>query len=167
MAADVIVKRSGKVAFYGIPAEGGTVTYHRMRGFTELSTSKNPKEYNRQYVDEDTERTDVVGYAPSVSYAFDEFKGNEIHGDIIDITNNEKIGADAVRSIIVVDFSSGSATEGYSAIKRDYSVIPDSEGDSTDAYTYSGTFKANGDKVAGTCTVGADDMTAEFTESAK
>lgn len=162
--ADVIIKRSGKVAFYGIPGEGGAVTYHRMRGFTEFSTSKNPKEYSRQYVDEDTERTDVVGYAPSVSYAFDEFKGNEVHGDIIDITNNEKVGADAVRGIIVVDFSDGAADGGYTAIKRDFSVIPDSEGDSMDAYTYSGTFKANGDKVIGTATVGEDDLTATFSE---
>ena len=163
--SDVIIKRSGKVAYYGIPGEDGVITYHRMRGFTEFSTSKNPKEYNRQYVDEDSERTDVVGYAPSVSYAFDEFKGNEIHGDIINITNNEKIGADAVRSIIVVDFSSGSADAGYSAIKRDFAVIPDSEGDSMDAYTYSGTFKANGDKTVGTCTVSEDNMTAEFAEA--
>ena len=59
-------KRSDIVAFYGIED-----TFHRMRGFTEGSISKNPKEYSRQYIDEDGEQTDVVGYSPSMSYAFD------------------------------------------------------------------------------------------------
>lgn len=135
-------KRSDIVAFYGI-----NDTYHRMRGFTEASISKNPKEYSRQYIDEDGEQTDVVGYSPSMSYNFDSYVGNEVHEDIAEIADTEAVGMDAVRTILIVDTTSAGTTEGtYKAIKREYAVIPDAEGDGTDAYTYSGTLKAKGPK---------------------
>ena len=144
-----ILKRSDKVAFYGVPNEDGTsYTYHRMKGFTSLSTSKNPKEYSRQYVDEDSERTDVVGYAPSMSFNLDRANGNAVHDDIIAIYDGEMLGADAVRPIVMVDMTS----ETKNAVCRTFAVIPDSEGDSTEAYTYSGTFRAAGERQSGTAT---------------
>ena len=78
-----LVKRSQRRAYYGVPAaESGTTTYTRMTKFTSLSKSKNPKTYSRQYVDEDAAIEDVVGYAESISYAFDEEVGNTVHADI-------------------------------------------------------------------------------------
>ena len=73
-----LVKRSQRIAYYGVPtsAESGSVTYTRMTKFTSMSKSKNPKTYSRQYVDEDASIEDVVGYAESISYAFDEEVGN-------------------------------------------------------------------------------------------
>lgn len=150
-----IAKRASKILFYGVPAteESGAVTYHRMTNFTEATTSKNPKEYTRQYVDESSERSDVVGYAPSTSYAFDLDPENPVHKDIVSITDGEKIGPEAVRELILVDLNSaaegesGSATA--SAVARSYSVIPDGEGDGFDAYSYTGSFKANGEKQVG------------------
>lgn len=152
---DTILKRSDKKAFYGIPASGGsgTPTFTRMRGFTEFSISRNPTEYSRRYVDEDSERTDVTGYSMSCSYAFDEFSGDEVHADIIAITDGEKVGADAQRDIVLVDFSKTAAGGGYEAVKRTFSVIADSEGDSTDAYTYSGNMRATGAVIKGTATI--------------
>ena len=55
-----IFKRCDKLAFYGVKSEDGEVTYKRMTGFTEITTSKEPKEYKRQYVDEEFETSDVV-----------------------------------------------------------------------------------------------------------
>lgn len=134
-------KRSDIVAFFGIEDK-----YYRMRGFTEASISKNSTEYSRQYVDEDGEQTDVTGYSPSMSFKFDAYAGNKVHEDIVEIFDNEKIGVDAVRTILLVDMTSTGTNGGKKAIKRDYAVIPDAEGDSTDAYTYGGTFKAKGAK---------------------
>ncbi len=134
-------KRSDVKAFYGIPASGsGTPVYTRMRGFTEMSTSKNAKEYSRQYVDEAFETTDTVGYSTSISFAFDKYVGNAVLEDIAAIFDDELIGAEAQREIIQVDFTK-SEDSGFSAVKRTFSVIADSTGDSTDAMTYSGTFK--------------------------
>lgn len=156
-----VLKRSGKVAFYGVPSEEGKYTYHRMKGFTTLSTEKNPKEYSRQYVDEASERTDVVGYSPSMSFGFDRAKGNAAHDDIISIFDNEKLGADAIRPIVIVDI----ASEGKNAVMRMFSVIPSTEGDGTDAYTYSGTFKAAGDKQLGIATTTDEWQTVTFDSS--
>ncbi len=154
-----ILKRSDKVAFYGVPTEEGSYTFHRMKGFDDISTSKNPKEYSRQYVDEEFEQTDVVGYNPSISFGFDRIKENAVHDDIIAIYNEEKCGADAVRPIVMVDMSD------KSAIKRDFAVIAESEGSGTDAYKYSGTFRVKGDKVVGTATSDDEWQTITFAET--
>ena len=64
-----IVARHKKVAFFGV-VSGNTETFTRMPKFTQLTTNKTPMEYSRQYVDEPFQETDVVGYSPSISYAF-------------------------------------------------------------------------------------------------
>ncbi|MCM1223588.1 MAG: hypothetical protein NC548_54985 [Lachnospiraceae bacterium] len=139
-----LVTRPKKLAFWKLP----NGQYHRMEGFTDLSYSQNPKEYSRQYVDEEFERSDIIGYAPSISYSFDRYTGNEVLRDIVKITENEYIADLMKRTIVTVDLT----TAGYhspnkysaSAKMRDYSVIPDSNGDSTDCLTYSGNFKTKG-----------------------
>ena len=138
-----IIARHRILAFYGVPDSSGNVTYHRMKKFTQFTHSKNPIEYSRQYVDEPFQQTDVVGFSPSYDYAFDRHRNLAVQTDIVKITNGELIGDDAVRTIIVVDTSDPSAT----AYKRDYAVIPSSEGDNINIYTYSGSFKARGEKT--------------------
>lgn len=132
-----LVTRTKKLAFYQTP-DG---IYRRMEGFTDLSYSQNPKEYSRQYVDEEFERTDIVGYAPSISYSFDRYTGNEVLDDIVKITDNELIGDQMKRKIVTVDLTGSNYNN---AKMREYSVIPDSNGDSTDCLTYSGNFKTKG-----------------------
>lgn len=95
-----LVQRSKKVAFYKVDDK-----YERMTGFTSMSKSSNPKEYSRQYVDEDGEVTDVTGYSPSIDYAFDQYENNAVHDDIVAITEDELMGSDAVREIVIVDFT--------------------------------------------------------------
>ena len=138
-----IVKRSGRLPFYEVDG-----SLCRMQGFTELSTSKKPIEYSRRYIDEDFERNDIVGYSTQISYSFDMFSGDKVHEDIARIADNELLGTEAVRSIVLVDFTKPSG-DGYVAAKREFTVLPDSEGDSTDAYTYSGAMKAAGTPVHG------------------
>lgn len=143
-----IVKRSEKIPFYGILTDGNVV-YERMTGFTEISVNKNPIEHKRQYVDEDFERNDVVGYTTSLGFSFDLFRDNAVHTDIADIFNSEEVGDGALRSIVMVDL--GSQENGVcKAIKRDFTIIPDKEGDSGYTYTYSGTMSAASEKVLGT-----------------
>lgn len=166
----VLVARAAKRAYYGVPAAGGSgdPVFHRMQGFTDLATSKNAKEYNRQYVDESFEQTDITGYSPSKSYGFDQYKGNTVHDDIVKITDGELIGNDAIRQIVIVDFSHpGTNANTYAAIKRPFAVIPDSEGGSLDAYTYSGNFKVKGSKEEGFAVVDDTTSTCTFTAGAE
>lgn len=152
-----IVGRSKKVAFMKV----GEV-YTRMTKFTSMSRSSNPTEYSRQYIDEDGEVTDVTGYSPSIDYAFDEHTNNLVHQAIKDITEEEKTGADAIVTIAIADMTSDSAVVRY----RDYAVIPSSDGDSTDAYTYSGTFKAKSSAIKTTGTVSDDGKTLTLSPTA-
>ena len=158
-----LVKRSDKVAFLGCLATG-TETFNRMRGFTSLSGSKNPKEYSRQYVDEEFEVTDVTGFSPSYDFGFDQYTDDPVHEEMVEILDNEKTGTDARRNMVIVDFSSPVQGGGYKAVKRTWSIIGDSEGDSTDAYTYSGTFRSAGNKAFGTATLNSDNSVATFVE---
>lgn len=164
-----LTKRSDVLAFYGVKGTEGTVTYHRMKGFTEISTSLNPKEYSRQYVDEDFERTDVVGYSRSMSYSMDELTNDPVQADLISIEENELTGSAAVRDIIMVYLNkevSGSVGT-YEARKRSFTIVPDSSGDSLDAMTHGGTLKANGDMVKGTATTNDGWQTVTFTEDSE
>lgn len=148
-----MIKRSDKKAFYGVPDNSGKVVFTRMKHFTDLSISKNPGEYTRQYVDEPNERTDVVKYSPSMSFNFDEYADDAVLKDIVDIINSEALGNAAHREVIQVDFTRTVGEGAYEAVKRTFAVIADSEGGGTDAYTYSGTFKAVGSKVMGAATI--------------
>lgn len=159
------VKRNEKLAFYGVKGETGTVTYHRMKGFTDMSGAKNPIEYTRRYVDEPFEQSDVVGYSPSFSYGFDQHKGNAVHDDIIKIHNEELVMEEAIREIIFVDLTNGNEENGYAAAKREFAVIADTEGGSVDAYTYTGTLKVKGERVSGTATSADNWQTIEFVEA--
>ncbi|MBQ7793230.1 MAG: hypothetical protein IJ366_01800 [Clostridia bacterium] len=154
---DKILKRSDKLAFYEIDG-----TFRRMRGFTDFTMSKNPTEYSRKYVDEQSERNDIVGYNPSIAFAFDRFSEDEVHADMVAIADKEAIGADAVRNIVIVD-TTAEGENGFSAQKRSFSVIPDSEGKDSDTYTYSGTLKANGAIVTGYAATEDDWQTVTFT----
>lgn len=156
-----LVKRSGKVAFMDVSTTS-IANFLRMTKFTEISKSKNPTEYSRTYVDEDGEVTDVTGYSEEISYAFDLYQGNLVHQKLVDITDNEKTGNDALEKILQVDFSKP-IDDGYEARLRTYSTVPDAEGDSTDAYTYSGAFRKNSGFIIGKAVVSKDGKTATFT----
>jgi len=157
-----LVKRSDKVSFLGC-LDGSTETFNRMRGFTTLSGSKNSIEYSRQYVDEEFETTDVVGFSPSMEFAFDQYTDDPAHEEMVEILDGEYTGTDARRNIVTVDFSQP-VDGGYKAVKREYAIIGDAEGDSLEAYTYSGTFRSTGKRITGTATVSADGSTTTFTE---
>ena len=56
-----LVRRSQRVAFYGVPVSDGEVTtYNRMEHFTALTDGKNPITYERHYVDKDSQDSDVT-----------------------------------------------------------------------------------------------------------
>lgn len=156
-----LVKRSGKVAFMDV----STTTipnFLRMRKFTEISKSKNPTEYSRTYVDEDGEVTDVTGYSEEISYAFDLYSGNLVHEKIVKITDDELTGDEALVKILIVDFSKP-VEDGYEARLRTYTTVPDTEGDGTEAYTYSGAFRKNSIMTKGIAKLNADKTVATFT----
>lgn len=156
-----LVLRSEKLAFYGVKVEGNTV-YHRMTGFTDLTTSKNPKEYTRQYVDEAFEQTDITGFSPSTAFAFDMYQGNLVHEDIAKISEEELVGDEAVREIVLVDLTKKNEDGSYKAVKREFTVVPDTEGGGVEAYNITGNLKVKGARVIGKATSADELETVSF-----
>lgn len=143
-----MLKRSEKLAFMGV-VDGTEVVYKRLTGFTEFAISKNAKEYSRKYIDETMERSEVVSYSPTISYKFDFEHGNLVHELLARVAEEELVGEDAICSVVIIDTSrfSGSGTE---AVMRQFTIIPENEGDDPDTYTVSGSLKAVGERVLGT-----------------
>ena len=158
-----MIKRSEKLAFMQV-TNGGTTAYRRMTGFTELSVSKNPKEYSRKYVDENTERNAVIGYSPSISYKMDYEPDNAVHYEFSSIADRELTGENAVRNIVIVDLTTEDANGICNAVKRAFSIIPATEGDDSETYTLSGNMKASGEMIFGTAETEDDWQTLTFTE---
>ena len=157
-----LVNRSEVRSYMDTAVSGSaTPTFTLMgEGFTSLNESKNPKEYSRQYVHENTERTDVTGYAPSIAYSVDVYTNNPVIQRIRDVTDGELVGTDAQVNIVTVEHFMGEASS-RPATKRTYSIIPDGKGDGTDALVYTGAFHAVGDIVKGTW----DESQSTFTEA--
>lgn len=140
---------------------GNSAAYNLIgEGFTTFPESKNPKEYTRKYINYKTEKTDVIGYSPSIAYSCECIEGEPVIAEIINITDNELLGNDTHRDIVSVNCwsESGGVCE---ATKRTYAIIPDTKGDGTDALVYSGTMKAVSDIVVGKF----NRDTKEFTEN--
>lgn len=159
-----IYKRSDKVSFLNVGTSQNP-TFTRMQGFTNMSKSSNLKTYSRQYVDEDFEREDSTGFSTSIDYTFDRIVGNAVHEKLAEIADNELTGQ-AVE-ILTVDFKKPTTGGGYEARLRTNTVLPDAQGDGTDSYAYSGTFKKAGSYTEGTATVSADGLTATFTKASE
>ena len=156
-AAEKLVIRSQRVAFMDIDKKPT-----RMTKFTTMTPAKNPKEYSRQYVDMATETSDVIGYAPSIEYNFDNHTNNPVHAKLAAISDDEMLGTDTHVDIITVDlYGDGDSKP---AIKRTYAVIPSGDSEGTDAMTYSGTLKAVSGITKGTATSTDGWATCTFVE---
>lgn len=163
-----LITRDQWRAFMNTGTAGQNEQYNLIgEGFTSFSEAKNPKEYSRQYVHEKTERSDVVGYAPSIAYSADMHSGNPCVERVAKAHDEEQIGNATHVDIIVVNmWEAGTAAKSYVAYKRTYSIVPDGKGDGSEAVIYSGTLKAVGDAVKGSATISADGATATFTPDA-
>lgn len=142
------------LAHYMNTGTGTSATYSRIgEGFTDFTESKNAQEYTRQYIDEQTQTTDVVGYAPSIAYSADIYSDDPVCQKIVAITDGELIGEEAQVEIVTADESSVTgSTSTCTGYKRTYSVIPDQKGSGVQQLVYTGTLRAVGDQIVGTWT---------------
>lgn len=122
-------------------------------GMTELTVSKNPKEYSRKYVHDRNERTDTIGFAPAISYSADIYDDDPVAREIVAVTDRELIGDAAHRRIVSVNRWQPVGANTYVAYLNIYSLIPDGMGEGTDALVYTGNFKSSGESIAGTFNV--------------
>ena len=76
------------------------------------------------------------------------------------ICNGSMYNTETARKIVIVDL--GGSDEEKKAYQRTWSVIPDSEGNDADTYTYSGTLKAHGEIKQGLATTTDEWQTCSF-----
>lgn len=153
MANDLVMRYQWE-SYMGIPPAGGTgdPTFSLIgEGFTSFPEKKNPQEYTRKYINYKTEKTDVIGYSPSIEYSADCISDDPVVQEIVKIHDGELVGSDTHRDVVSVNlWEPGTSENTYKAYKRTYAIIPDKKGDGTNALIYTGTFKAVSDIVEGT-----------------
>ena len=152
-----LYNRADIVNFMGLTVDA--TTYKRMTGFTDNGKSLNTETYERRYVDEKSSRKDVTGYATEIAYGFDRYTNNDVHDLIANVHDLEQTGV----VVPIVAGKKGTTDDTFKARRRNYSILPDSDGDGTDAYQYSGAFGANGDLEEGTATSTDGWKTCTFT----
>ena len=101
-----------------------------------------------------------------MDYEFDLHTNDAVLKRLATITDDELLGSDAQVNIVMVDLFEVKTEDPNTctARKRDWSVIPDTEGDGTDALIYKGSFKAAGKIAKGTATTTDDWQTCTFAE---
>lgn len=120
-------------------------------GFTDFTESKNAQEYTRQYINEQTETTDVTGYSPSIAYSADVYDDDPVCQKVVEISDDELVGDAAQVEIVTANEYEITGNEtACTAYKRTYSVIPDQKGSGVQQLVYTGTLRAVGDQVKGT-----------------
>lgn len=130
---------------------GEAKKYHLVgEGFTTFPEAKNPKEYTRKYVNNKTEKTDVIGYSPSISYSVDYITNEPCVQEVVEIHEKEYVGTATHRNIVSVNCWDEKSDGEYAATKRTFAIIPSNKGDGTDALIYTGTMKAVSDIEHGT-----------------
>lgn len=164
MANDLVMRYQWE-SYMGIPTTSGgtTTTVFNLigEGFTSFPEKKNPQEYTRKYINYKTEKTDVIGYSPSIEYSCDCISDDPVVQEIVKIHDGELVGNDTHREVVSVNlWEPGTGENVYKAYKRTYAIIPDQKGEGTNALIYTGTFKAVSDIVEGTFNTSTKTFTA-------
>lgn len=150
MDTEKLVLRSDIVSYMKV---GSDDTFREMDYFDELNKNKEVEEYERKYVNEKSTRTDAVSMSEVIEFSFDRHTNNEVQQRIIEVYDKELLGDDANVTLCTVDFTQeGTTADSYVARAREYTVIPDSEGEGTEAYKHTGSFKSKGDIIEGEAT---------------
>lgn len=152
MANDLVMRYQYESYMAIPPASGsGDPTYELIgEGFTSFPEQKNPQEYTRKYINYKTEKTDVIGYSPSIEYSCDCISDDPVVQEIVKIHDGELVGNDTHRDVVNVNKWESTAENVYKAYKRTYAIVPNQKGEGTDALIYTGTFRAVSDIVEGT-----------------
>ena len=108
---------------------------------------------------------DTTASKKAMDYEFDLYTNDAVQKKLATITDDELLGSDAQVTIVMVDLFEVKSEDPNTctARKRDWSVIPDTEGDGTDALIYKGSFKAAGEIIKGTATTTDSWQTCTFT----
>lgn len=131
-------------------------------GFTKFDEQSNPTEKSTQYVGDKSKTNRVTGYDNQFDVDFDRVKNNSVNDYCYDIFVNRKTGTDAETYLYIVDLSSETTTNTYSARKLRVSVVVSSATNNPgESKTCSGSLKGVGDFVYGTFNT----STKTFTET--
>lgn len=143
--------------------KGGKVgdTYTLMAVFTENTEKPAAETSEKKYTVNKTKTKSVTNYSWEMSFTADMIKDDAVIADFVDIGRTMKVGADANRTLCVVDLDEPSETEGsYYAREIPVAVVIDEFGNNDGEMTVSGSLAARADVTEGAFDISTQTFTA-------
>lgn len=133
-------------------------------GLTDWTQSSNSKTDSGQYIHEKNEHSNLVSYAPSVSYSGVAYPSDQFNYWLYQVGKLEIVGA-LFEEIEVETWNPGEDAKSYVAYKRTYDVQPDNPGSGAggEKLQIGGTFSQKGSVVKGTYDITSGTFTADAT----
>jgi len=161
--------RNKAVLLINIAGQEKEAEYQRMgEGFDDATESANPKVYSRTYINQETESSDITGYAPKISFTGDRIPGDKAQDYLVGLYR--KTGGAARTDI--VQYNEWDKVEGqgeqYKAIKQEVTVQIDNPGSGKggDAAKIGGVLLFRGDAVEGVVTKTNEENVEKWTFAA-
>lgn len=160
------IKRS-EFAIFLNTSGSQTPTWSRIgKGVTSQTVAYNPTTNTEQYVNEDSARTSVDAYAPSIATPMTCYTGEPVFEYVDGLRRSRAIGSAAETECLLVyiyDATTSQSTVSYRAEKCECSIaVNEFGGDATSPVAIDFDIALNGDPVAGSVTI-SDDGVPTFT----
>lgn len=140
------VKRSVRRYYINVGEDSSPIWAPIGLGFLKFEEKKNPITVSRRYYHEEDTRSDNGGYSAEIRYEVELVTPSPAVDCLRKVADLELYGKDAEVCVMTVDLLDEVHSSGaYKAWTRKYSVIPDSLGDKTGEFVYSGRLLANGE----------------------
>lgn len=131
------------------------------KGWKKFGENPNAQTESTQYINDASETTDTVSYAPQYSFECDLMPNQPSIKKIYDIAKDRKIGSGAVIDVLIVDtFEKDELNGGYTA-RRESLAVAVSSLDGTKKMSMSGNLNGQGDGVKGKFTPATNPGTGE------
>lgn len=133
------------------------------KGWKKFGENPNAQTEAVQYINEASETTDTVSYAPQYSFECDLMYTDPTIKHVYSIAKDRKIGSEAVVDVLIVDAFETSGTEGSYVARREKLAVAVSSLDGTKKMSMSGNLNGQGDGIKGTYTPGTGGTPGTFT----
>lgn len=155
---DLIVLSESVGAFMNISGK-----FKRLEGFSKLEFDAGSKSYERKYLSNSKQSVDIVSCTAKISYIFDRMRQNQVHDELVSISDFGKTGRQCIKDIVLVDFSK-EKDGGFEAVLQSFAVKCDDRRPENGFLDYSGFLIATGEKSFGYAVLSQDKKSITFAE---
>lgn len=152
--ANLIVTRPDIMVFMNTGTADSPIWERCGKGWKKFGENPNAQTESTQYINDASETTDTVSYAPQYSFECDLMPNQPTIKKVYDIAKDRKTGSNAVVDVLIVDAFEKDENSAFTA-RRESLAVAVSSLDGTKKMAMSGNLNGQGDGVKGKFTPAA------------